>query len=251
LGSDARPGTQEEQIARTDSIMVLSINHKKREVSLFSLPRDVFIQSPRYGWLRANTVVRNAELNIPGTGVDEMIASMEYTFGMQIDGYTRIHFDGFVDVVDALGGLNIDVPKRIVDNEYPTADYGIMRVEFLPGEQKMNGETALIYARTRHADDDYQRATRQQQVLQAMMGKLGNPLNWYRLPAVLGAVFTNFETDLSPREMLVTVPGMALFGRPGQVQQFVVDRDYIYRGSNGEALPDRNRIAPWVQAHMD
>lgn len=250
LGSDARPSEADADIARTDSIMVLGVNPPKREVSLFSVPRDVFIQSPNMGWLRANTVIRNAELN-DIRGIDEMQASMENTFDMPIDHYARVDFQAFIDLVDALGGITIDVPKRIVDNTYPTADYGTMRIEFEAGEQTMDGERALIYARTRHADDDYERAARQQQVIQAIMSKLANPLNFYRYPGVAMALFNNFETDMSPPQMLALAPGILLNGySPSQVEQFVVTRDYIYRGSAGEAYPSTELIEPWVEEHM-
>jgi len=251
LGSDARPDTNEEQIARTDSIMVLSVNGEGQVVSLFSLPRDVFIESPTFGTLRANTIVRNAELNIPGSGIDEMIASMERTFGFQIDHYIRVSFESFVDVVDAVGGVDIDVPKNIVDNEYPTSDYGIIRIEFQEGRQHMDGETALIYARTRHADSDYERAERQQQVISAVIDKLTNPLYFYRVPAAGAAVAANVETDMNIAEMTALTPGFVLYGRsPEQIEQFVVDRDHVLRGNNGEAIPNMSRIQPWVEAHL-
>src|SRR5690606_14971039 len=76
LGVDARPNEPLSEASRTDSIMVLSVNAQRGFVSLMSLPRDVFIQSPTFGSLRANTVVRNGELNEAGSGIDEMIASM-------------------------------------------------------------------------------------------------------------------------------------------------------------------------------
>jgi LCP family protein required for cell wall assembly len=251
LGSDARPDTNEELIARTDSIMVLSVNGEGQVVSLFSLPRDVFIESPNFGWLRANTIVRNAELNASGSGVDEMIASMERTFGFQIDHYVRVSFESFVDVVDAVGGVDVDVPKHIVDNEYPTPDYGIMRIEFQEGRQHMNGTIALIYARTRHADSDYERAERQQQVISAVIDKLTNPLHFYRVPAVGAAVAANVETDMNIVEMTALMPGFVLYGRsPDQIEQFVVDRNHVLNGTNGEAIPNMNSIRPWVEAHL-
>jgi len=75
-------------------------------------------------------------------------------------------------VIDVLGGVDIDVPTLIIDDEYPTPDFGITRIEFQPGVQHMDGATALIYARTRHADSDFGRSERQQQVLRAIATKL-------------------------------------------------------------------------------
>lgn len=251
LGTDERPGTNESQIARTDSIMILSVNPQNQHVSLLSLPRDVFITSPNYGLLRANTVVRNAELNTAGTGVQEMIASMELTFGIEIHHYVRLSFEAFVDVVDALDGVTIDVPKRIVDNSYPTADYGTMRIEFQQGKQHMDGENALIYARTRHADDDYQRAARQQQVLEALVSKLSNPLNLPRWPKMWWAFQQNVETDMHLGDWAMLSPGFLLYGRtPSQIEKMVIERENVVAGGGG-VVPNMRTIEPWIVEHLE
>jgi LCP family protein required for cell wall assembly len=251
LGSDVRADSAEEAIARTDSIMVLSVNPRQQQVSLFSLPRDVFIESPTYGYLRANTVLRNAELSQPGTGVSEMMTAMEYTFGIELDHYIRLDFEGFIEVVDALGGVEVDIPKAIVDRTYPTSDYGTMIIEFSAGQQTLDGEQALIYARTRHGDDDYQRAERQQQVIQAIFYRLANPLRLYRWPGVVAAVNRNIETDMNGLQLLTLAPGILLYGRSSaQIERLVLTRDYIVRGANGEAFPNVEALRPWFDSHM-
>lgn len=250
LGADARPGAPGAELARTDSIMVLSVNPRGQAVSLFSVPRDVFIQSPQYGWLRANTVVRNAELSQPGSGPGAMIAAMENTFRIEVDHYVRVNFEAFVDVVDAVGGVTVDVPQRIVDNSYPTADYGTMRIEFAPGEQTLDGERALIYARTRHGDDDYRRAERQQQILSALFGELLSPAGVTRWPAVGIAVQENLETSMNGADMLSIAPGILLYGnRPSQIEQFVVERAYLRAGSAGP-VPNMSALDPWLDDHL-
>lgn len=251
LGMDARPGTGQDQIARTDSIMILSINPRKQSVALLSLPRDVFIDSPAHGRLRANTIVREAELQQTGNGIPAMIAAMENTFKIDIQHHARLSFEGFVDIVDAVGGVTIDVPRHIVDNAYPTDDNGTMRIEFQAGRQHMDGATALIYSRTRHADDDYQRAARQQQVIEAVMGKLTNPLNLYRWPSVWRALTRNIETDLTAFDLIGNAPGLLLYGRSSsQIERLVIDRDYLTRGGNDEVIPNQNAIEPWLEAHL-
>lgn len=245
LGNDARPGTGEDEIARTDSIMVLGVNAENREVNLLSVPRDVTITSPTFGNLRANTIVRNAELEQPGSGIAEMIASMENTFNADIDHSVRVSFQGFVDLVDALGGITIDVPSHIIDYTYPTHDGGTMVIEFQAGEQKMDGENALIYARTRHGDSDYERARRQQQVIDAILGKLRNPLNLYRLPGVMAAFFNNVETDMGIGDLLMVAPGVLLYGHGSNLNRLVLDNEYLSGG-----YPDMTRVDPWVQTHL-
>ncbi|KAB2903925.1 MAG: LytR family transcriptional regulator [Anaerolineae bacterium] len=245
LGIDNRTDSAEpDSIARTDSIMILSINPKKQKVSVLSIPRDLFIETPNYGYLRVNTIIREAELANEGTGIEELATSLENTFGIEIDHYARLNFEAFVDVVDAVGGVKIDVPKRIEDYEYPTEDYGTMYIEFDAGKQKMDGETALIYARTRHGDSDYDRAARQQQVISALIGKLINPLNVYRWPGLLNAVWDNVETDMNLGNMIAILPGIGLYGH--NPDRFVIDRDYIASGST----PNVEKMRPWIESHM-
>lgn len=248
LGVDTRDDSGETaDIARTDSIMIMSVNPSSRKVSLMSIPRDLFIDTPNYGYLRVNTVIREAELANEGTGVTELTTALENTFGIQIDHYVRLNFEAFVDVVDAVGGLKIDVKEQIKDYDYPTEDYGTMYVEFEVGEQKMDGDTALIYARTRHSDDDYHRAARQQQVVSALMGKLTNPFYIYRWPAVIVAVLDNLETDMHLGNMISILPGIGLYGR--NPDRFVIEREYLM-DSGGYATPNVEAMQSWVDEHM-
>lgn len=250
LGNDARPGSGEDNIARTDTIMIVSIDPANERISILSVPRDLFISSPNYGNIPVNTIVRNAEITAPGSGLSEMTASLERTFGIQIDYHMRISFEGFVELVDAVGGVEIDVPKHIVDNEYPLHDGRTIRVEFQPGLQWMSGETALIYARTRHADDDYQRAGRQQQVLNAVFDKLTKPASVRFWPGVWRAFQNNVDSDLSFGKMLQLIPAIVLYGHsPNQIERLVIDRDNII--TDGDvASPDMAKLTPWIQSHL-
>lgn len=116
----------------------------------------------------------------------------------------------------------------------------------------MDGETALIYARTRHADSDYDRAARQQQVIAAVFNELTNPLNIPRWPRVLAAILNAVETDMAMPQLVGLMPGIVLYGNsPDAVEQFVIDREYIVYGNNGEALPNVDRMRPWLDVYMD
>jgi LCP family protein required for cell wall assembly len=250
LGNDARPGTAEDQIARTDSIMIVSIDPTNERISLLSVPRDLYVLSPNYGYVPVNTVVRNAEIYQAGTGVGEMILTLENTFGIEIDSYIRVSFEGFEAVIDAIGGVTIDVPKHIVDNDYPTSTYGTTRIEFLPGEQHMDGPTALIYARTRHADDDYQRAGRQQQVIDAVLTKMANPLNSRYIPQVWRAISSNIETDMSEGDGLRYLPAIILYGHSSaQIERLVIDRGYIIPDGDVYA-PNVSLLDGWIDEHL-
>ncbi|MEM6283317.1 MAG: LCP family protein [Chloroflexota bacterium] len=245
LGVDARPG--EGYVTRTDSIMLLGVQPRRMRVSLLSIPRDLFINVPGYGSQRINTVNVLGELEREGYGPELLSAGIENSFGIQPDKYARLNFDAFVQLVDAVGGVTINVPKDIVDYRYPTRNNGTQVVRFETGRQRMDGETALIYARTRHADDDYGRAERQQQVITALMRKLANPLNW---GTAITVISLNVDTNMNPLEMALYAPPMLVSGATGTIDRLVIDRDYILPGGGG-AVPNYEKLAPWLEPRFD
>ncbi len=92
--------------------------------------------------------------------------------GKQIDQYVLIDFDGFRRLIDAVGGIDIDVPQRLYDATYPTRNYGYTVVDIQPGLQHFDGDKALKYARSRHSTSDFDRSKRQQLVLGALQEKM-------------------------------------------------------------------------------
>ena len=145
MGLDARGN--EGMVTRSDSIMIVGINPSRMDVSLLSIPRDLFINVPNYGLQRINSINVLAEMEENGSGPNLLAQSIEQSFGIGIDYYVRLDFQAFVALVDALGGLEIDVPHNITDYQFPTDDYGTMEVHFEAGRQHMDGQTALMYAR--------------------------------------------------------------------------------------------------------
>jgi LCP family protein required for cell wall assembly len=244
LGLDAREG--EGYMARTDSIMLLGIDPAHLRASVLSIPRDVFIDVPGYGSQRINTINVLGEQDRQGGGVDLLIESLAQDFGVNIDRYVRLNFQGFVELVDAVGGLTIDVERAIVDDFYPTEDGGVQTIRFDSGLQYMNGERALQYARTRYADDDYHRAARQQQVLSALLGNLANPVRW---PAVINVLNRHLDTNLTLWDMLRLAPPIVLNG--GRFDQLVLNRDYLMGTADGVAVPDYSLILPWLESRFD
>jgi LCP family protein required for cell wall assembly len=243
LGVDARPG--EGNITRTDSIMVLGVQPRRMRLSLLSIPRDLFINVPGYGSQRINTVNMLGEMDEAGTGPALLSEGIANSFGIQPDRYARLNFDGFVQLIDAVGGVRVNVAKTIVDPQYPTADYGTTSIRFEAGRQHMTGEEALIYARTRYNDDDYGRAERQQQVLSALARRLANPIHW---PGALVVINRNVDTNMSPLDMVLYAPPMVLGG--SNINRLVIDREYILPGTNG-AIPNYEKLAPWLEPRFD
>ncbi|MBZ0299199.1 MAG: LCP family protein [Anaerolineae bacterium] len=244
LGIDGRAG--EGWAARADSIMLVGIEPRSLGVSMMSIPRDLSVEVPWYGLQRVNTVNMLGEMEDGNTGPALMKAAVAQSFGVTPERYVRLNFSGFVGLVDAVGGVTIDVTHPIVDYNYPTEDFGVKTVEFEIGVQHMDGERALIYARTRYADDDYRRAERQQQVVSALLGRMINPLAW---PAVAGVLSQSVDTDLSAWDLLTLAPAVLIGG--GRADRLVIDRDLITATAEGVAVPDYEQLAPWVQAHFD
>jgi LCP family protein required for cell wall assembly len=186
IGVDARPDHPEEGV-RGDTLILVHLDPAGRWASTLSIPRDTQVSLRDVGETKINVAygqgyARAEELFGPGTTPEQggmaMAAETVEQFldlpghRQRVDYVATINFDGFAKIIDALGGITIDVPRRIVDDEYPTPDFGITRIEFEPGVQRMDGERALIYARTRHADDDFGRAARQQQVIRAIIDEI-------------------------------------------------------------------------------
>jgi LCP family protein required for cell wall assembly len=205
VGVDERPGFPGEGV-RSDTLILARLDAVGRWVSLLSIPRDTQASVADIGETKINVAygqgyARAQELYgpeaTPQQGGMALAAQTVEEFlqlrqrGASVDYVAQVNFDGFAGLVDALGGVTIDVPRLIVDDEYPTPDFGITRVEFQPGSQRMDGERALIYARTRHADSDFGRAQRQQQVIRAILSEFQSkswPGRIAAVPALLGAV---------------------------------------------------------------
>jgi LCP family protein required for cell wall assembly len=213
---------------------------------MLSVPRDLSIDVPGYGLQRINTVNMLGEMEAAGRGPALTSAGIERSFGVTPDRYVRLDFNGFVRLIDAVGGVTINVENPITDYAYPTEDGGTMVVEFAAGAQHMDGERALIYARTRHADDDYRRAERQQQVIGALLGRLILPWNW---PGIVVALSQAVDTDLNVLDMALLAPTVIING--GRGERLVINRDYITATAAGVAIPDYERIAPWLEVYFD
>ncbi len=246
LGIDARPG--EGSVTRTDSIMLLNINPGENDVTLLSIPRDVFISVPGYGDERINTINVLGEMEAEGHGPELLKASFQQSFGIDVDYFVRLDFSAFTEIVDAVGGVDVEVPKQIIDYEYPTADGGTIMIQFDPGKQHMDGERALQYARTRHADDDYQRAGRQQQVLDALIHKLASPTQFHNWPQIVNIIKDHTDTDMSTAVMVEMGPAL-LMGWSGRTSR-VLQREDLISWKDGYVTPDYDALSPWMTEHF-
>ena len=200
LGNDRREG--ESDIPRTDTIMVLTIDTAGRTAGLLSLPRDLWVNIPGHGFERINAAFEIGEARKRDGGVELARKTVEELLGVPIHHHVLVGFAGFVRLVDEMGGVVVDVERPIKDDEYPDANYSLRRIFFQPGLQRLNGETALWYARTRHSDSDFGRARRQQQILLALRRQALQREMLPRAPAILSALSDTFKTDFKAHEIL-------------------------------------------------
>lgn len=222
LGLDRRP--EQDQTVRSDVLMLVTADPGEPRLSLLSIPRDLYVDIPGYGKSRINAAHLWGESQNRGAGPALAMETVAVNFGVPIHGYLRVDFDGFRAVIDAVGGIDVVVEERIVDNAYPTQDYGTMRIEIPAGPQHMDGERALQYVRSRHGASDFERAARQQDVMMALVRRMTTPQTWPRLPAVAEAMMQHVDTNLGPLEMLRMAVTALRVGADG-IEHHVIDRN--------------------------
>jgi LCP family protein required for cell wall assembly len=201
LGIDKRAG--ELGPSRTDTIIVVSVDPVSKSAAMLSIPRDLWVSIPGHSEGRVNTAHFLGDANgYPGGGPALAKITVQYALGIPIHYYVRINFEGFEKLVDAIGGITIDVKEAIRDDKYPDGSYGFMTVDIPAGVQHMDGKTALQYARVRHGGSDFMRGRRQQEVIKAIRDKvlsLDIPLT--KIPEMLRIAGDSVHTDLSLSEM--------------------------------------------------
>jgi LCP family protein required for cell wall assembly len=250
LGTDKREG--EVGPSRTDTMILATIDPQSKTAAMLSIPRDLWVAIPGYSENRINVAHFLGDRdNYPGGGPALAKKTVQYTLGVPVHYYVRINFEGFERAIDAIGGITIDVKEAIHDTKYPDSSYGYMTVDIPAGVQRMDGKTALQYARARHGSSDFDRARRQQEVLKAIRDKvlsLNIPLT--RIPEILKLVGDSVQTDLSLNEMYA----LAKVGREltGDIQSAVIDENMTTPQTTPDGasvlIPNRTKIRDLVNA---
>lgn len=247
LGSDRRP--DETAPARTDAVMIMRVDPERRRIALLSLPRDLMVQIPGYGWSRINSA--NVLGNDGAEGGRELARkTVSNLLGVPIDYYVYIDFQGFIQAIDSLGGVTVDVDKELYDAKFPTMDYGYTVAHFLPGPQRMDGLTALTYSRVRHPDSDFARIRRQQAVIVGVLGQLrdDNVLGQLqRLEQVSTALRAYVKTDMPEQRIVGLAWAMRDFA-PAQVERYALDANSVSFGVGNDVWAER--VAPGVIAEL-
>lgn len=210
-------GSDHDGIDLTDSIIIASIDATKtKSVVLLSLPRDLYFLSTNDGGKgRLNSIYRDEKYALRRKGWDVSPASQEAMrivakeigehLNVHLSHVIKVDFEGFAQGVDAVGGVEIDVPENIVDTEYPGPNYTYETFSINKGIQTLDGATALKYVRSRHSTSDFGRSARQQQVITALVEKVQNE-GLLRRPQTIGnllqVIGQHMETTLTLRELM-------------------------------------------------
>ncbi len=200
LGIDRRP--HETGPFRTDTMILVVVDKLNKKVGMLSIPRDLWVQIPGYGDDRINTAYVHGEAKLSGSGIDMVKRTVQYNFGVPVDYYALVNFQGFRDGIDAFGGVEIEVSQSIRDDAFPDDNYGYDPLYIPAGLQVMDGDTALKYARSRHGSSDFARAQRQQQLLVAVRDRALQIDVISKLPQLTATVRGNFETDMPVDTMI-------------------------------------------------
>ncbi len=195
LGLDERENSHEGP-GRTDAIMFVSVDMNPSRVTVLSVPRDLWVEIPGYGQERVNAAYRLGELARPGSGPAVACETISNLLGVRVDRYVILNFQAAKQGIDALGGIEIDVPAEIWDFAYPTDDNGVMTVHFAAGKQHLDGERALQYMRIRHGSSDFDRIRRQQQVAEAVRRRLLQPSMLARIPGLVSLLERSVVTNV-------------------------------------------------------
>lgn len=184
----------------TDTMILASLKPSTKELAMVSIPRDLSVPIPHYGWRKINSINSFGELNEPGQGAAFTSEVVGDLVDQPIDYYLRLDFSGFANLINELGGVEVYVDRSFTDNEFPNENYGYNPVTFKEGMTKMDGDTALNYARSRHGNNqegsDFARSQRQQKIIKAVKEKILTSQTLMN-PRKLGALYSTYKDNVS------------------------------------------------------
>ncbi len=278
IGADQRPN---DDTFNTDTLIVVSIDPVTRQVAMFSLPRDtVDVPLPPgpaqrvFGSVYAGKInslwtnARHRSDAFPGTdrerGYIALKQALGTLYGLDIQYYVSVNFDGFRKVVDTLGGVTVNVQTPVLDDQYPADDGSDLRVYIPAGVQHMTGAQALVYARSRHTSSDFDRAERQQRVIVSLRQQADPARILANLQGLIDDLKLAIKTDL-PLEKLPQLIALSsgmdsnaihsyVFTPPRYATEGTDARGYVVEPNVvriRQAVADAFKVDPKAQAQQD
>ncbi|RJQ29380.1 MAG: LytR family transcriptional regulator [Peptococcaceae bacterium] len=195
LGVDTRRG--EEINTRTDTMILASVDTRNNRLSLLSIPRDTRVNIPGHGWEKINSA------NVFG-GPKLAMQAVSNLLGIPVKYYVLTNFSGFKEIVDALGGVTIDVERNMY--HYDPEDGGAYAINLKKGVQRLDGEKAIQYVRFRsYENGDIDRTQHQQRFLAALAGEMLQPASIPKLPRLVPEIMRYVKTNLGMGDLLALV----------------------------------------------
>jgi LCP family protein required for cell wall assembly len=238
---------------RTDVIIVVSINKAANAVTLLTIPRDLFVYIPGWTMNRINTAAAHGDaIGYPGGGVALLEQTILYNLGIPIHGWARVDFQGFKNIVDIVGG--VDVPVTCAMQDWRLKEPGLDQQNadnwhlytVTPGIQHMDGDLGLWYARSRKRSSDFDRSRRQHQMLRAIFDKALRLQMVTKVPELYSQYLEIVDTDLGLGDLLQFVPLAPILDR-ARIKSRFIGREHVFpfTTSAGAAvlLPNRDAIA--------
>jgi LCP family protein required for cell wall assembly len=229
VGIDTR---ERGNLLNTDSIILVSYNHDNKDVTMISIPRDFHVQvdPDQYWFRRINSVYSTYEDRGEDQGLKRLRDVVTEITGVEIQYHAMIDYKGFVELIDSLGGINVNVENSFTDYQYPDG-YGYKTVSFEEGPQLMDGETALEYARSRHSmhnneGSDFARARRQQRVITAVTDEVisSSLLDPQSLMNLFNVIQDNVKiSDFTLNDIEAGIRELKEFNEKGETYSFVLD----------------------------
>lgn len=249
IGSDRRSLTGS---TRTDTMVIAILHPNEGQVALISIPRDLWVSIPGFENNRINTAYQvGKSTEYPGGGPGLLKETIQYNLGIRIDHTALVDFNGFANIVNTLGGVDVPVSCaytdwRLIDPSYdPENENNWYLHTAEPGVIHMDGDLALWYARSRQKSNDFDRGRRQQEVLRALFTQALQAGTLTRIPELYENLKESVETDLGLGDLLqlsVYTPKMtnadirSYYIRPPYVSSWITD------GGASVLLPDKDLI---------
>lgn len=209
IGSDKRQGLS----YRTDTVVIAIVWPKEGQISLISIPRDLWIYIPTVGMQRINTAYQSGEIGgYAGGGPGLLKDTISYNLGIRIDHTAMVDFDGFRRIVDTIGGIEVPIACAYTDWRLIDPSYDIYNEDNWwlytvgPGQIHMDGDLALWYARARSKSNDFDRGRRQQEVLRAIFGQALKTDTFSKIPQLYNDLSSTVITDLGLTDLLGLAP---------------------------------------------
>ncbi len=248
IGSDKRPGSS----FRTDTLVVAILWPKEGQVSLISIPRDLWIYIPTVGMQRINTAYQSGELTgYTGGGPGLLKDTIAYNLGIHIDHTAMVEFGSFRQIVDTLGGVDVPVgcaytDWRLIDPSYdPNNENNWWLYTVGPGLIHMDGDLALWYARSRSKSSDFDRGRRQQEVLRALFEQALKTNTLSKIPELYNEFSSSIATDLGLGDLLKLAP-YALHLDNANIRSYYIRPPYVTPwttpGGAAVLLPDNTAL---------